>query len=248
MHYVTSDLHGNGALWDAIKNRILPTDTLFFLGDAIDRGPDGLRIMQEMIADPRVVYIKGNHEQFAEDFLRQAIKTDLLTDVSNNVINIWEQNGGSHTLQDIWGDLSREEQAQLYLQLRGLPQRQTIILNDTKFLLSHAGYTPRYLERDLADDKQVLLWNREHFSESWNEAIDGENVISLHGHTPVMYLHKIRDMVYFSHHGIDMENIEPLVYADGHKIDLDLCSAFTNKAALYCLERKNWEIIDINND
>ena len=42
MHYVTTDLHGNGLLWRKIKEKLNIDDTLYFLGDAIDRGPDGL--------------------------------------------------------------------------------------------------------------------------------------------------------------------------------------------------------------
>ena len=84
MHYVTTDLHGNGLLWRKIKEKLNIDDTLYFLGDAIDRGPDGLYIMLNMLNDPRVTYIKGNHEQFAIDFLRATKDVELLNDVSYN--------------------------------------------------------------------------------------------------------------------------------------------------------------------
>lgn len=43
--YACADLHGQGWAWDAIKSRLAPSDYLYFLGDAVDRGPDGVRIM-----------------------------------------------------------------------------------------------------------------------------------------------------------------------------------------------------------
>ena len=251
MHYVTTDLHGNGLLWEKIKEKLNEEDTLYFLGDAIDRGPDGLYIMLNMLNDPRVTYIKGNHEQFAIDFLRATKDVELLTDVSYNTMTLWSENGGTQTINDIWSDLTQEEAWQLYLCLKNLPEKLEVTVNGTTFLLSHAGYTPRYLARDLATDKQVLLWNREHFMDAWE---DGEDTIMLHGHTPVGYLEKLdwigEGSISFNNHAfitdVMTKKFEPIVYADGHKIDLDLCSAFSNRAALYCLETKTWEIIDVN--
>lgn len=255
-HYVTTDLHGNGVLWGKVKEKLNKDDVLYFLGDAADRGPDGLLIMLDMLNDPRVTYIKGNHEQFAIDFLKVAKDVDNLNDISRNTMSLWDSNGGTKTINDIWGDLTKEETKQLYVCLKNLRERIDLTVGDTTFLLSHAGYTPRHLARDLADDRQVLLWNREHFSDAWDVEQDGENVIVLHGHTPTGYLEILdwvgEGMVSFNRHAFITDamtkKFEPLVYADGHKIDLDLCSAFSNRAALYCLETKTWEIIDINND
>ena len=186
-HLVCTDLHGNGLLWRKIKEKLNEEDTLYFLGDAIDRGPDGFSIMIDMLTDPRVTYIKGNHEQFAIDVLKAANGIDPF-DISYDTIDLWTSNGGSKTIDDIWKNLNKENAKKLYVRLRTLPEKMEITIGDTTFLLSHAGYTPRYLTRDLAKDKQILLWNREHFSDTWE---DGEDTIILHGHTPVGYLEKL---------------------------------------------------------
>ena len=60
--YAVSDLHGMYGLWEKIKNYIDETDTIYFLGDAADRGPHGIKIMKELFTDKRVKYILGNHE------------------------------------------------------------------------------------------------------------------------------------------------------------------------------------------
>ena len=48
--FVFSDIHGQRVLFDKIMNRIGPNDKAFFLGDAIDRGPEGWQIFKELMA------------------------------------------------------------------------------------------------------------------------------------------------------------------------------------------------------
>jgi serine/threonine protein phosphatase 1 len=60
--YAFSDVHGIYDLWAQIRDYCDETDTIYFLGDACDRGEDGIRIIIELLQDKRVKYIKGNHE------------------------------------------------------------------------------------------------------------------------------------------------------------------------------------------
>ena len=64
MYYALSDLHGCYDLYAAMLDEInfSERDTLFFLGDAADRGPDGIEIMEDLRSRPNVVYLLGNHE------------------------------------------------------------------------------------------------------------------------------------------------------------------------------------------
>ena len=43
--YAFTDLHGQYEFWKQIKEFCQPDDKLYFLGDAADRGSDGVRIM-----------------------------------------------------------------------------------------------------------------------------------------------------------------------------------------------------------
>lgn len=66
-HYVVSDLHGMGDLFDEMMEFLEFEEDkaqyqLIFLGDACDRGPDGYRIMKQLLRNPNVIYLKGNHE------------------------------------------------------------------------------------------------------------------------------------------------------------------------------------------
>lgn len=57
MIYVMSDIHGHRRRFDSVMKQInlQPEDTLYILGDVIDRNPDGIRILQQLRAMPNVV-------------------------------------------------------------------------------------------------------------------------------------------------------------------------------------------------
>ena len=65
--FAVADLHGQYNLWHQIIESLDETDILYVLGDCGDRGPDGWKIIKEALADPRVVYIRGNHDQMLLD-------------------------------------------------------------------------------------------------------------------------------------------------------------------------------------
>ena len=48
MVYVLSDIHGNERRFDSILEQIKlqPDDTLYILGDVVDRHPGGIRILR----------------------------------------------------------------------------------------------------------------------------------------------------------------------------------------------------------
>ena len=60
-----TDIHGMYDLYRAIMNYCKEQDPeamIVFGGDACDRGPDGYKIMKELLANPQVIYLMGNHE------------------------------------------------------------------------------------------------------------------------------------------------------------------------------------------
>ena len=63
--YACSDLHGRLDLFKQIQNFLKPDDTLFILGDVIDRGPNGWKLFKEVKRDKRCILLKGNHEDMA---------------------------------------------------------------------------------------------------------------------------------------------------------------------------------------
>ena len=64
MTYVLSDIHGNMPNFKSILKQIdlQPEDTLYILGDVIDRYPEGIRILRMIMAMPNAKMLLGNHE------------------------------------------------------------------------------------------------------------------------------------------------------------------------------------------
>ena len=64
MHYVVSDIHGEFDRYRTLLERIdfSDDDTLYVLGDAIDRGSGGIDVIKDIMVRDNVVMLMGNHE------------------------------------------------------------------------------------------------------------------------------------------------------------------------------------------
>lgn len=71
MIYAVSDLHGCYDRYRQLLDKLdlEEQDTLYVLGDALDRGPEGFQILSDMASRPQVVGPLGNHEAMALDAL-----------------------------------------------------------------------------------------------------------------------------------------------------------------------------------
>lgn len=256
--YASSDWHG---CWDVAKkvlDYLQPEDTLYFLGDSTDRGPDGVKIFQTLISDPRVKMIKGNHDQMMADaipFIWGEIED--INYYGGYGYSLWYQNGGDKTSKDFWNMTKEEVYAikdavdKMPTELKyKSPKGHTVIME-------HAGYTPF----DIPHRSHDPLWDREHFNDEWNNGWEWQSgsevdtTYLVHGHTPTMYLkyyygyngmpEKItkEDLIakrqFFEDIIMDEEKIiKPTIlrYCDGHKFDVDCCTIASDRIALLDLD------------
>ena len=60
-HYVMGDIHGEADRFHAMLKKIQfsEDDTLILLGDVIDRGPDGIALLLEIMEMPNVIMLLG---------------------------------------------------------------------------------------------------------------------------------------------------------------------------------------------
>ena len=120
MIYCASDLHGDYTKYRSLLEKISlrDRDTLYILGDVIDRGPDGIKILRDMMVRPNVVPILGNHE-----FVAAACLGWLLDDITEEslaalgpaqlgALQGWMNNGGTPTFLAVCA-LSREEREEI---------------------------------------------------------------------------------------------------------------------------------------
>ena len=222
--YAISDLHGNYELWTKVKEWLKPSDKLFCLGDNIDRGNDGIKIVQDMRNRENTTVLLGNHEDMLIDYLPGSIKY-------NEISALWFRNGGQPTFDAI-KKMSKEEQLDLLEFFRNCPKRIEFV-NDNKqtIILCHAGFTPgqeeaaQFLFRR-GKAGEYLLWNRDHFSDIFTSIDEryNKNIYVVFGHTPVDYL--IPEKILIEH------GYRVYISAMGHKIDIDLGAAWSNQTCL----------------
>lgn len=222
--YAFSDLHGQLKLYQEIKKFVKPNDELYCLGDCGDRGPQPWETIKEVINDPQVIYLKGNHEDMlagamAEYLDHPAVRKFYAKYGTHSLQRLLFQNGGSDTLQG-WinegADPSWINRLDKLSIMAALQSEQYIIS------LSHAGYSP-LMDNEIPDEFD-LVWDRGHLTLPWVNG-SNDNLIIIHGHTPCLYLnHKWRPQD------------GAVYYASGHKIDIDMGAFATNMTCLLDLE------------
>lgn len=216
-----SDLHANYDLWQQIKEYIKPEDTVFCLGDCVDRGDCGLEILNEVLETPNITLLRGNHEDFIDSIGSEALLCEEPEDfywISN--LELWEANGAKNTIK-AFSELSKAKQKDLINKIRQLPTH--VEYTNTKgdvIYLCHAGRHP-YTEETIHITKSCIpvnnyIWDRNHIRQlKW----DGkDNEYCVHGHTPVVYMYHYSN----SNANLPKSIFEIYKYCEGHKIDIDL--------------------------
>ena len=99
MIYVMSDIHGNTKRFDYVLSQIdlKPEDTLYILGDVVDRYPDGIAILQRIMKMPNVKMLLGNHEYMMLNVLAGSKHDEVEWGISDwsDLRRLWFDNGGN---------------------------------------------------------------------------------------------------------------------------------------------------------
>ena len=129
--YVTSDAHGHVRALDEALSKISLTsdDTLYVLGDMIDRGPDPVGVIKLVRSLPNAHVLKGNHEQIMLDAIIGQDPLDAET---------WDINGGWTTREQL-NDMEFEAYEELVRWMAALPLYAVVETAERPYLLVHAG-------------------------------------------------------------------------------------------------------------
>ena len=179
--WVIPDIHGCIAtLKQLIETCIVPTkdDRLYFLGDYIDRGPDGKGVIDYIISlqsqGYKVDYLVGNHEYYCMN----AFDMDQNRFLGKSKIHKeWERYGAKTTLKSFGVKRPRQiEQKYIDWMHNG---KYFIELDD--YILVHAGMN--FNIDNPFDDTMSMMWARD-FKVDIHKT-GGKKII--HGHVPVEY-------------------------------------------------------------
>jgi serine/threonine protein phosphatase 1 len=191
-------------LFDVVEFQ--PTDTLFLLGDYINKGPDSRavlnQIIQLMAEGFNVHCLRGNHEQYL---------LDCLADPYNE--SQFLSKGGIETLESFGVDAAKEIPAE-YLEFIS---KLDYYIELPDFLLVHAGFN--FEQENIFESKHDMLTIRKMTVDP--ARIKGRNII--HGHVPTPIVDIAKSLEFPDNHiSIDGGCVYHHIHALSHLVALDI--------------------------
>lgn len=183
--YICSDLHGQYTLFMKMLDRInfSENDTLYILGDIIDRGPKSIKLLKYIMSQDNIICTIGNHEYMMLNFHSGR-------NFRESMVWLHPNNGGDKT-QKQFSRLTKKEQEEILDYLNNLYLQIEVTENNKKFLLSHSSYiidkdTIKWKDASKDEVERVVwyspwrTWEYESFSHyQW------DNRTHIIGHVPV---------------------------------------------------------------
>lgn len=228
MHYVCSDIHGRYDRYTALLAHIdlKADDTLYILGDMIDRGPDGVNLLLDMASRSNVVPILGNHEFTAAiclPWLLEEVTDQSLAELDETrlaAIQEWLFNGGGPTLRALQA-LGKEERLDLLEYLREMELYAQVTVGGRSFLLVHSGLDHFAPGKPLEDYELTdFLFCRP----MPNQEYDSDQYL-VYGHTPTRLLRQQLGIA-------PSDNI----FRQGNQIAIDCGCGFDGRLGCLCLD------------
>ncbi len=227
MRYIIGDIHGCYDKYIALLKRINLTDEdeLYILGDALDRGSEPIKVMQDIMNRPNAIYILGNHDlafyllmkklcvEVTEANAESQIDMDLLAHYQE-----WAADGGQVTAEQ-FRRLSQEDKEDVLCFLEEASTYEIIEHEGKTYVLVHGGLGEYELDKEPWECSLAeMVEDRADYSRPY---FTDKNKLLVTGHTPT-------------------DKIEgwgrPQVYqANGH-IALDCGCVGTGVLAAYCVE------------
>ena len=191
MTYVVSDIHGEYDKFVEILDKIglKDEDTLYVLGDIVDRGPNPIKTLLKLMKMPNAICIVGNHELMALDglrFLNSNITSELMESIDaellGNLID-WQRNGSETTINE-FRQLDQEMRREVFNFVISFSMYEEITVCSRKYLLVHAGLGDYSPEKRIEDySLKNLVWDRADYEIQY---FDDIYVVS--GHTPTQFI------------------------------------------------------------
>ena len=227
MRYIVSDIHGCYNQYQKLLEKIQfsEEDELYVLGDVVDRGPEPIKVLQDMMRRPNVIFILGYHDfimytlmkklsvEITEENYDKYLTSELLLDY-----NLWLQDGGQVTAEQ-FKELSYSEKMDVLDYIAGASLYEVIENGGKEYRLVHAGLSNFAPDKDL--DEYELYDFLEERADYSRRYYPDENIFLVTGHTPTVYIK-------------GWEKTE-VYWKNGH-IAMDCACVAGGKLAVFCVE------------
>lgn len=210
MTYVMSDIHGNMRRFQSILRQIdlQPQDSLYILGDVIDRHPQGIKILRQIMEMPNAKMLLGNHEYMMLRAIGEPYDgpEDIEECDPNRLLQLWYRNGGGVTHQS-WKHTRKDVRAEILSYLKALPLNIDIDVKGKKYKLVHAAALERYEDYEpsaptTGGRTNFAVWNRR----ASIDDLTPNGYTLIFGHTPTGHFQAVDPMAIW--HGEDRIGID----------------------------------------
>lgn len=226
MIYVMADIHGEYDKYKLMLDRIAfsSNDTLYVLGDVVDRGDHPIKLLQDMASRDNIYPILGNHEAVAINVLRHLMveitEANYATHVDTAALSHfldWQEDGGVTTLRE-FQKLSIEERYDLLDYMEDFALYDVVDVGISTFILCHAGLQNFSQSRDLeAYLPHELILGRHNYERRY---FDDSSIYIVTGHTPTLSI-----------------TGNPSIYMNMNNIAIDCGATYPNgRLACLCLD------------
>jgi serine/threonine protein phosphatase 1 len=192
--FAVSDLHGQFKTFAKGLETIgfSDSDVLYVIGDVIDRGPDGIKLLQYIREHDNMDLIIGNHEFM----MLNSVPPDGGPGCDGVDSDIWLFFNGGIATYEKYGNLTREQRKELLDWLAGREVIKPLEVNGKRFCLTHSFYCPgcenkRYSE--LTYDKvSHIVWDSIYRDDDDSHAEDiyeKYDYTFVSGHVPVQRIY-----------------------------------------------------------
>lgn len=232
MRYVISDIHGCYEQYVALLEKIhfSEEDTLYVLGDVVDRGPEPMKVLLDMMNRNNVVFIIGNHDFSMFCIMRLILKWVCdgvsLSDDEIIAYKLWLEDGGLSTKESFL-NLETDECQNVLSYIKNASIYEEIWNDGKKYVLAHAGINKFSPEKALSEyDVWNFIEGRTDYSKRYFE---DENITLITGHTPTFFIREDR---------------RPVIFVGNGHIGVDCGCAYGGQLAAYCIETGNATYVD----
>lgn len=218
MVYAMSDLHGCYDQYMRMLEQIhfSKEDTLYILGDIVDRGPGGILLLQEMMGKKNIIPIRGNHDFMAYSLLsRLSLRAEFYTETLKESYQLWFADGGGTTYRGFTA-LEKDERKKVLSFLGMFLIYEEVEVNGRKFFLSHTvPEKEKMLDFDSCQMDDFMVGEPDYDEQYFDDCY----VVT--GHTPTVLIDP---------------NFVGKIYQKNHHIAIDCGAVFGENLGCICLD------------
>ncbi len=155
--YAVSDLHGQYKVFLKGLEKIdfSDKDELYVIGDAIDRGPDGIKLLRYIQKQKNMYLILGNHEVM----MLGSVDPDGKKKCSGEYADLWLYYNGGRITYEKYSELTVKDRQSLLMWLNRCYVIKTLEIGDKKICLTHSYYSEELENKLFFETDHELVWD-----------------------------------------------------------------------------------------